>query len=226
MNLTRILGGLKVRKIGKALGLKERLGTADLGILKVAFMVAALDGEVTEAEYAAFGKLAKKCRGYTPAAADEAMKAAMRSAGYLMLLSKRAKEAELVKAFIEEARAILPSGFAYLSIEEIRRAVITWIVMGMSDGDYSAREKKCIEALRKEFAELKVRRLEAERECWTELATDFREAYGVPAVRPQGMVELVTRDFVERVEALVREYGDTAEAAKEFGKLISEGEVK
>ena len=123
MNLQKLFSGLKVRSLGRALGLKEKIGKADLGILKVAFMVAALDGEVTDKEYKAFDLLAKKCRGYTPKAAAQALDEAMRSAGYLMLLSPRVKESDLVKAFLAEARKALPNGFAYLSLEDVRRAV-------------------------------------------------------------------------------------------------------
>ena len=212
MNLTKLIGSFNLRKFSKA-------SRTDFGVLKVAFMVAALDGEVTDAEYRAFDALAKKCRGYTERAAAEALDQAMRSAGYLMLLSRRAKESELVKAFIVEAQAALPMGFAYLSIEDVRRAVVTWIAMGMSDGDYSAREKACIEALRKLFAELKVMRIQAEEEQWLQLAPAFRQA-ATPAARTS-TVELVSRDFVARVERLVGQYGDSAAAAKELHSLIN-----
>ena len=211
MNLTKLIGSFNFKKFSKA-------GRTDFGVLKVAFMVAALDGEVTDAEYRAFDALAKKCRGYTPKAAEKALDEAMRSAGYLMLLSKRAKDDDLVKAFVAEAQAALPMGFAYLSIEDVRRAVVTWIAMGMSDGDYSKREKMCIEALRKLFAELKVMRVEAEEEQWLSLAPAFHQACGDGARK--STVELVSRDFVKRVEGLVAQYGDSAAAARELKDLI------
>ena len=212
MNLTKLIGSFNFKKFSKA-------SRTDFGVLKVAFMVAALDGEVTDAEYKAFDALAKKCRGYTPKAAETALDEAMRSAGYLMLLSRRTKDADLVKAFVTEAQAALPMGFAYLSIEDVRRAVVTWIAMGMSDGDYSAREKKCIEALRKLFAELKVARIQAEEEQWLQLAPTFQQAC-VHSVRNR-TVELISQDFVKRVEQLVTQYGDSAEASKELGNLIA-----
>ena len=212
MNLSKLVSGFNLRKFSKA-------SRTDFGVLKVAFMVAALDGEVTDAEYKALDALAKKCRGYTPKAAAAALDEAMRSAGYLMLLSTRAKDADLVQAFVTEAQAALPMGFAYFSIEDVRRAVVTWIAMGMSDGDYSAHEKKCIEALRKLFAELKIMRVRAEEEQWLSLAPAFRQAY-VPGAR-SATVELVSRDFVTRVERLVAQYGDSAEAAKQLDDLIA-----
>ena len=210
MNLTKLIGSFNFKKFTKA-------SRTDFGVLKVAVMVAALDGEVTDAEYRAFEVLAKKCRGYTPKIAATALDEAMRSAGYLMLLSKRAKDADLVKAFVGEAQAALPMGFAYFSVEDVRRAVVTWIAMGMSDGDYSSREKKCIEALRKLVAELKVMRIEAEEEQWLSLAPAFRQASGSGR---NATVELVSRDFVTRVERLVAQYGDSAAAARELQDLI------
>lgn len=211
MNLKKLIGSFNFKKFSKA-------SRTDFGVLKVAFMVAALDGEVTDAEYKALDALAKKCRGYTPKAAEKAFDDAMRSAGYLMLRSKRAKDEDLIKAFIAEAQAALPMGFAYFSAEDVRRAVITWIAMGMSDGDYSAREKKCVEALRKLFAELKVGRIQAEEEQWLALAPAFRQACE-PGLR-NATVELVSRDFVKRVERLVAQYGDSADAAKKLVELI------
>ena len=51
MNLTKLIGGFNFKKFSKA-------SRTDLGVLKVAFMVAALDGEVTDAEYRALEALA------------------------------------------------------------------------------------------------------------------------------------------------------------------------
>ena len=215
MKISKFVSDLKFRTVGRLQAAK--LSKTDFGIVKVAFMVAALDGEVTDAEYKAFDALAKKCRGYSAKAAAKALDEAMRSAGYLMLLSRRASDAELVKAFLEEAQAALPLGFAYLSIEEVRRAVVTWIAMGLSDGDYSKREKLCVEALRKFFAELKVMRLQAENERWLELAPAIESAYGRGSART---VELVSQDFVARVEGLMAQYGDKAIATKELQELI------
>ena len=217
MKISKFVSDLKFRTVGRIKAAK--LGKTDFGIVKVAFMVAALDGEVTDAEYKAFDALAKKCRGYSAKAAAKALDEAMRSAGYLMLLAGRASDAELVKAFLAEAQAALPLGFAYLSIEEVRRAVVTWIAMGLSDGDYSERERLCIEALRKFFAEMKVLRLQAEEERWLELVPAIESAYDGKSPRT---VELVSRDFVARVEKLVSQYGDSAAAAKELEKLVGD----
>jgi len=224
MNIIKFVKGVGFKSIGRALGLKDRVAKADLGILKVAFMVAALDGDVTDKEYEAFDLLAKKCRGCSPKVAAEALDDAMHSAGYLMLLSKRVKkEGALVAAFMSEAHKALPEGFAYLSLEEVRRAIVTWIAMGLSDGDYSARERKCIEALRKNFAELKTMRIQQEDERWLAMSTDIHHVGAVGGVTSRARIELVSRNFVAGVESLVRQYGDSAEGARLLQDLVKNG---
>ena len=218
MKLGKFIKDLEFKVVNRVQAAKY--GKTDFGIFKVAYMVAALDGEVTDAERRALGELLKKCRGYSKRTADGVLEEAMRSAGFMMLYAKAAKDAELVKTFVKEARAALPDGFAYLSVEEVRRAVVTWIAMGMSDGDYSRRERLCIEALRKCFAELNVKRANEEAERWLALSPAFRQAYA-PGSTPRVSVAIVQKDFVSRVEKLVAKYGDSADAAKELAKLIA-----
>ena len=217
MKIGKFVSDLKFKVVNRIQAAKY--GKTDFGIVKVAYMVAALDGEISEAELKALGALVKKCRGYSKKAADKALADAMRSAGYLMLFAKSAKDADLVKAFVKEAQAALPDGFAYFSVEDVRRAVVTWIAMGMSDGDYSRREKLCIEALRKCFAELNVRREKEDLERWLALSPAFRQAYAPGSLR--ATVAIVPKDFVTRVEQLVALYGEKADAAKELEKLIT-----
>jgi len=227
MNIIKFVKDVGIKPIVKALGARDCAARVDLGVLKVAFMVAALDGDVTEAEYKAFDLLAKKCRGYTPKAADEALADAMHAAGYLMLLSKRVKkDSELVPAFMDEARKALPDGFAYLSLEDIRRAIVTWIAMGLSDGDYSARERKCIEALRKHFAELKTMRRQQDDERWMALSADIHHVCSSDGSASRARLELVSRNFVSGVESLIRQYGDSADGARLLRELVKNGEAE
>jgi len=226
MNITKFVKEVSVRSVGRIFGRKDRIAKADLGILKVAFMVAALDGDVTEAEYRAFDLLAKKCRGYTPKAAEAALADAMHAGGYLMLLSKRTKkDAELLDAFMDEAKKALPDGFAYLSLEDVRRAIVTWIAMGLSDGDYSSRERKCIETLRKNFAELKTMQLQQEEERWMAMSADIHRVGAVGGVVGRAHLELVSKNFVSGVESLIRKYGDSADGAKLLRDLVKNGDA-
>lgn len=212
MNLSKLINAFHTKKIGKT----------DMGILKVAFMVAALDGEVTKAEYEAFDAMAKKCKGYTPKSAAKALDEATRSAGYLMLLGQRVSDAELVKAFVNEAQVVLPGGFAYMTIEAVRDAVILWTAMAISDGDYSNREKKCIEALRRLFAKMKVQHIEQEEEHALAIMPAFAQAYN-PGSHDR-VVQLISKDFVSRVEDVIKQYGDSADASKILKELIAKGE--
>ena len=216
MNLGKFVKDLKVKAVSRIQAAKY--GKTDYGVVKVAFMVAALDGDVSDDELKAIDALLKKCRGYSAKTAAKVLDEAMRSAGYLMLLGRRAKEAELVKAFIAEAKTALPEGFADFPVEEVRRAVVTWIAMGMSDGDYSACERKCIEALRKHLAKLQVEHAQLEEEKWAAMSPAFRQAYGYGA--PNRPNDLLKRDFVTRVENLVAQYGDNADAEKALADLL------
>ena len=204
MKLAKLISNFKMKAVGRIRAAKY--GKIDYGVVKVAFMVAALDGEVSKEEYKALDALLKKCRGYTKRTADEAMDVAMRSAGYLLLLGRRVSDRELVKAFVAEARTALPNGFEDLSVEEVRRAIVMWIAMGMSDGDYSSREKKCIEAIRKAFAEHKVRRQHEALEFSAQMA---------------GAYLAVPSDFIASAEELVAQYGDEAGAEKALEELIA-----
>lgn len=218
--LSKIIGGFKIKALSKAFSHREKINRSDLGVLKVSFMISALDGAITEAEYKTFELMAKKCRGYTPEAAETALDEAMRSAGYLMLKAQHGTDAELVKAFVAEARAALPDGFAYLSMEDVRRAVVTWVMMGLSDGDYSAREQKCIEAIRKLFAELKADQVRKEAARQIALSPDFAFEQVLSSGAAATRISLVTKDFISEVEETLRKAGDSAEAAKELAKLI------
>ena len=204
MNLGKFVSNLMSRSVGRVKA--ARFGKVDLGIVKVALMVAALDGEISEEEYKALDALVKKCRGYTKKTSDQAMGEAMRSAGYLLLLGRRVSDREFVKSFVAEARKALPNGFEDLSVEEVRRAVVMWIAMGMSDGDYSSREKKCIEAIRKAFAEHKASRQQEAVNLSAQMA-------GVSFAVPPG--------FITTAEDLVAQYGDEAGASKALAELIA-----
>ena len=193
----------------------------DYGIVKVALMVAAVDGEVSDDELKALDALLKKCRGYSQETAAKVQDEAMRSAGYLLLLGRRIPDREFVKAFVAEARTALPDGFEDFSVEEVRRAIVMWIAMGMSDGDYSPREKKCIEALCECLAELKVARDDDRTKSRTMFASAFSMASG--SSWQKKMNDALPRNFLTRVADLVAQYGDSADAVNELEKLIAAG---
>lgn len=216
MNISQLLSSFNFQSLGAKLMGGGHLGKTDLGVLKVALMVAALDGEVSEAEYKTFDALAKTCRGYTPENAAKALDEALHAAGYLLLLSSRVTNEELVKAFIREAKAALPNGFAYYSVEDVRRAMAMWVAVGMSDGAYSPRERMCIEELRLNFAEINVNETMREEERWLLLSPNLRQS--LP--QESGTKSVVSPDFVSRVENLIAQYGDQSDGERLLAELI------
>lgn len=193
----------------KALIFGRRIGRLDLGVLKIALMVAALDGEVTAAEYAAFDEFARKCRGYTPSSGASALREAMRAAGYLLLLSKRVSDDELVRAFIDEVGAALPADFALYAPEDVRAAFVIWVSMAMSDGDYSPRERGCIEALFKYFEAIS-----ANGAAWITSASSALS--GALATGSKSAPVPARERFLARVEDFLRSH-DLADPAAEQG---------
>lgn len=141
--------------ISGALHLKPRFDKIDLGILNVAFMIAALDGEVTPEEYEAFDLIARDCRGYTIENAEKALREAMRSAGYLLLFGRRANDERFAEEFIAEAMKALPNDFPFYEIEDVRWAFDMWMAVAKSDGEYSNRERMCLEALKMYITEIR-----------------------------------------------------------------------
>lgn len=123
----------------------------DLGILKVALLLAAIDGRFIEREIAMFDCLARKCKGWTEEASQAALKESLHSAGYLLIQSKRLEEKDLLEAFLSEAQAALPEKFNEVPVIYIRRAFVIWTLMGYSDIEYSVMEHKAILALREKF---------------------------------------------------------------------------
>ena len=222
MVLLKFVGKYAFRSVGKTTAAKAKIKKADLGMLKVALMVAALDGKVLEEEYDAFRLLARNGFCYEDEAIENVLKDAMRSAGYMLLVAMRTTDDdELVAEFMAEAKAALPNGFAYMSVTDIRQAIVLWMAMAMSDRRYSRRERICIEALRLHFAELKASRIEMENEYWRSLPKNVRcvvEDY------PGSRLKLASKDFVGKVEDIAARLGDTADAKARLSELIEKGE--
>lgn len=221
MNIKKLCGGLVFKSARQTAAVKTKLKKSDLGVLKVALMVAAVDGRVLPEEYAAFKLLAMKGFGYSDSAAAQALKESMRSAGYIMMEAERSTNKELVEMFLAEAMAALPSGFDELSVKNVRQALVTWIAMAISDGVYSSRERLCIEALRLHFAEQRATQIEKENEYWRSIPANVRcvvEDY------PGARLKLATKDFAAKVAEIVDQFGDSADAKLRLESLVAKGE--
>lgn len=218
MNLIKL-----VNRIAEGVGAssaRRKPGALDLGILKVAMMVAALDGKVLDAEYKAYLNLAIRGFGLPRKAAVDSLVESMRAGGYLMLVAMKVGTRTLVKEFIAEACRALPAGFIRLPIADIRRAVITWTAMAISDGEYSDRERACIEAIRRHFAQAKAALIERENAYWMSQPAQCRS---LAEDHPGSGHQLVDKNFMEKVESLVTTFGGSAEACKALDNLIAKG---
>lgn len=213
--LVRMLSALRLTSLRDA-----RLSRLDFGILEIALMMAALDGDVLSSETAAFSSLAKRCRGYSEKSFRLACEKAYRSAGYLLLLARNGTRDELMRAFVTEALAALPAGFTEGKLSDVRRAFVMWIAMGISDGTFSSVERQAVETLRRALAEIRRAKNVMEFNRWVALSPAFRQAAGT--IPRATAVPLVSEAFVTKAETLIRQLSGTdardAEAALE--KLI------
>lgn len=134
-------------RIYRTFGPGVRLSRTDVSVLSVAMMIAALDGRIDESELMTFERLMKKCPGYNEKSGAQAMDKAIRAAGYLEVQARRLSERQLVDGFVEEALDMLPDRFLCGSPVEVRRAIVMWTLMAMSDENYSAVERRAVTML-------------------------------------------------------------------------------
>lgn len=125
----------------------KRFSYADAVLLKTALMLAAIDGEVSDAEVARFKEFAAMCRGYNDTSFEKLWEKAMRSAGYLYLQSRFLPKDELVAAFVEEAKADFVDKVAWETFKEREDAFKVLEQMAMADGEFSEVERESIAAL-------------------------------------------------------------------------------
>ena len=217
-----LLGVLRREFLADAGREPSKLGKVDAAVLRVAMAVAALDGDVTAGELAAFERLAKKCRGYTAEAAKGVFREGLRTAGYIELAARVTGERELVSIFATEAERILPNGFSFGSAADVRRAFVMWIAMAMSDGDFSPVERKAIAV----FAKSVTARMEALQEATAQMHRGFSPAFMMAYGDCGKGARAVSPDFLAKAEELIAKLGrdSTAEAAaRELKALILNG---
>lgn len=221
---SKLLSALKLDGLAVAAGAEPTdIGKLDAAFLKVAMLVSALDGNVTDEELAAFERLAKECRGYNEESSRKVFMDGIRAAGYIELYSRFASVDNCLEAFSKEAFAILPGSFVGGSDADIRRAFVMWTAMAMSDGDYSDVERQAIAALAQEVGV----RIEALVASDGSLTCNFAPALAIAYAKgaTRRAETCFTKDFFARVEALVAKLdGDASDAAaKELQDLIAHG---
>ena len=208
-SFAKILSGLKFEYLKED---DSELGKVDFGVLTVAMMVSALDGVIQPSELKAFDKLARQCRVSDGERAAR-YESALHSAGYMMLISRSGvSKRAIVETFVREAEKVLPRGFAGGKAEDIRRAFVIWVTMGLSDGEFCGLERACIEAFRDKAAEIMRRRRDCKESLWLNLNPAFRlDGVGRKQSRAKGAS--FDGNILDRVEKLVA-VGDSAAIRK------------
>jgi len=125
-----------------------RMNKSELAVLRISMLIAALDGNITSDELTAFRQLSESCEGYSTEEGEKALMSTLRSAGFLMLLSRFVKREFLLEVFVSEAESILPV-FSNLSKQELEKAVQVWEKMANADNDFSEIERQAIDYLKK-----------------------------------------------------------------------------
>ena len=126
---------------------KDRIGKLDLGVLQTMMMLAAMDGDISEKEISAFKEMASGCRGYDAASFQTLFESTLRSAGYLLVLTRFLDHDALVAAFVKEAEKPFVVPVAREATEDRTCAVGCLVRLAEADGDFSTIEHDCIAAL-------------------------------------------------------------------------------
>lgn len=157
---------------------EAKLQKRDRGVMAVGLLVAALDGTILPEEYAAFAAFAKKCRGGSATNERALFDAALPAAGQLMAMAQVGvySEKERLVAFLSAAKKMLPSGFANVSMGDIRRAFALWMAVGISDGEFSSVEKSALHVLVRRLAIMRSKKTKkGEMKSFLRMEADLQE---------------------------------------------------
>jgi len=184
-------------------GSKSGSGRMDLGrgILDVAMMISALDGEILPAEREAAGLIA----GLFSDVSDDGRKAAVDQAmenAELVLAERKggASDKQLVGFLILRAVLVLPAGFAGRPVADVRFALVLWLAMCLSDGSFDSAERLAFWRLL---------------DCFIPRPENVQSG----SVRPTAE-QLACRDELEKFVKGLSET-DSAASEKEFAELLS-----
>ena len=145
--------------------------SGEFAILKIAFLLATVDGKIDDSEREMYDRLAEQCKDVDVDQAQTVLKE-VDAATKRLLKAKNSKsqtasgtlesffgkiatkehrflsENEFLDKFMEEADAVCDWASFVKDSSRVRRAFVMWMAMAMSDGDYSAIERAAIERLR------------------------------------------------------------------------------
>lgn len=174
---------MKVKKnkkvsIGENSKLDSRKG--EFAILKIAFLLAALDGKIDETEREMYDRLAEQCKDVDVDLAQSVLKEVDAATQRLLNVKNELKSAlpsvdaglfmkgvfsntgllseneVLLEKFMEEADAVCDWVYFVRDSSRVRRAFVMWTAMSIADGDFSKIERTAIECLREKVNSYKL----------------------------------------------------------------------
>lgn len=127
----------------------------DVAVAEVALMIAALDGCIETEEFAAYQRIANRCRGLSDAERRRFMDEAVAWAGRLLMMAQTGvySDGERLSVFGELVRSVLPNGFIGCSPTDVRRSFVLWMTAAMADGEIAGIEHQAIMILRQMLAD-------------------------------------------------------------------------
>lgn len=119
---------------------------AEFAILKVAYLLSAIDGEVAESEKATFDRLAARCRDVDVGEAKDVIRSAHASVEKL-LKAYKGKKASPQDVFMCEVKKVCDWATFVRNSSLVRKAFVIWMAMIMADGVLADVEQRAIREL-------------------------------------------------------------------------------
>ena len=119
---------------------------AEFAILKVAYLLSAIDGEVAESERATFDRLATRCRDIDVDESKDVIRSAQASVEKLLKAYKD-KKASPLAVFMCEVKKVCDWSAFVRNSALVRKAFVMWMAMVMADGVFADVEQRAIREL-------------------------------------------------------------------------------
>lgn len=120
---------------------------AEFAILKIAFLLTALDGHIDESEREMFEKLTQRCREVDVDQAKVVREEMDQATKRLLAVKSGKTDSAFLKIFLQEVEAVCDWEAFVKDSARVRRAFLMWTAMAKADHDYSAIERKAMALL-------------------------------------------------------------------------------
>lgn len=119
---------------------------AEFAILRVSYLLSAIDGEVAESEMVTFDRLASRCRDVDVDEAKDVIRTAQASVEKLLKAYKD-KKASPLAVFMDEVKKVCDWSAFVRNSALVRKAFVMWMAMVMADGVFADVEQLAIREL-------------------------------------------------------------------------------